>query len=55
MKRKLPKSLRKYIRQEKARIRREVFIIKEQKELINEIYQKLLKKDEDKVKEPAKD
>ncbi len=40
MKRKLPKSLRKYIRQEKARIRREVLDIKEQKELINELYQK---------------
>jgi len=40
MKRKLPKSLRKYIRQEKARIRREVLDIKEQEKLINELYQK---------------
>jgi len=48
MKRKLPKSLRKHIRQEKARIRREVLDIKKQKELINELYQKLLKKNENK-------
>ena len=45
---KLPKSLRKYIRQEKARIRREVLDLKEQKKLIDELYQKLLKKDENK-------
>jgi hypothetical protein len=40
MKKKLPKSLRKYIRMEKARIRREVLDLKEQEKLINEIYQK---------------
>ena len=39
-KRKLPKSIRKYIRKEKARIRREVFDIKEQKRLIKELYEK---------------
>lgn len=38
-KRKLPKSIRKYIRKEKARIRREVFDIKEQKRLIKELYE----------------
>jgi len=43
MKRKLPKSLRKYIRKEKARIRREVLDIKEQKRLIQELYKKFLK------------
>ncbi len=43
MKRRLPKSLRKHIRQEKARIRREVLDIKEQEKLINELYQKVLK------------
>jgi len=42
-KRKLPKSLRKYIRKEKARIRREVLDIKEQKRLIQELYKKFLK------------
>jgi len=42
-KKNLPKSLRKFIRKEKARIRREVFDIKKQEELISEIYQKLLK------------
>ncbi len=41
-KKKLPKSLRKYIRREKARIRREVFDIEEQERLINELYKKLL-------------
>ena len=42
MKRKrLPKSLRKFIRQEKARIRREVLDMKEQEEKIKELYQKL--------------
>lgn len=38
---KLPKSLRKYIRQEKARIRREVLDLKKQEELIQELYQKI--------------
>jgi len=42
-KKKLPKSLRKYIRQKKARIRREVLDIKEQERLINELYKKFLK------------
>jgi hypothetical protein len=41
MKRRLPKGLRKYIRQEKARIRREVLDIKEQEKLIQELNQKL--------------
>jgi len=44
MKRKLPKSLRKYIRKEKARIRREVLDIKEQEKLIQELYQKFFEK-----------
>lgn len=42
VKKKLPKSLRKYIRREKARIRREVFDTEEQEKLINELYKKLL-------------
>ena len=42
----MPKSLRKYIRQEKARIRREVLDLKEQERLIQELYQELFKKDE---------
>lgn len=42
-KRKLPKSLRKYIRKEKARIRREVLDFEKQEELISELYQKFLK------------
>lgn len=37
-KKKLPKSLRKFIRREKARIRREVLDLKEQEKLIKEIY-----------------
>ena len=38
MKKKLPNSIRKHIRKEKARIRREILDIKKQKELINKIY-----------------
>lgn len=48
MKRKLSKSLRKFIRKEKARIRREVLDTNEQKRLIDELYKKFLKQDEDK-------
>lgn len=43
MEKRLPKSLRKYIRKEKARIRREVLSLKEQERLINDLYQKFLK------------
>lgn len=41
-KKKLPKSLRKYIRIQKARIRREFFDGKKQRELIDELYKKFL-------------
>jgi len=44
----LPKSLRKFIRKEKTRIRREVLDIKKQEELIQQLYQKFLKKYENK-------
>ena len=44
MKKKLPKSLRKHIRREKARIRREQFDLKKQEDLIKELYKKVLKK-----------
>ncbi len=37
-KKRMPKSFRKFIRKEKARIRREVLDIKKQKELINKLY-----------------
>lgn len=40
-KRKLPKSLRKFIRREKARIRREVSDLGERQKKINELYEKL--------------
>jgi len=43
MKRKLPKSLKKYIRKEKARIKREFFDEKEQKEKIQELMERLEK------------
>lgn len=45
-KKRLPKSLKKFIRKEKARIRREISDIEEQKKLINELYQKFLKQHE---------
>jgi hypothetical protein len=49
MKRKrMPKSIRKFIRKEKARIRREVLDWKEQEKLINQLYERFLK--EQKVK-----
>lgn len=41
VKRRLPRSLRKFIRKEKARIRREVFDLKEQEKQIQELYQKI--------------
>jgi len=43
MKKKLPKSLKKHIRREKARIRREQFDLKKQEDLIKELYKKVLK------------
>ena len=43
MAKKLPKSLRKFIRKEKARIRREVLDLRKQEELISALYQKILK------------
>ncbi len=40
MKKRLPKSVRKFIRREKARLRREILDSKKQKELIKQIYQR---------------
>jgi len=47
-KKKLPKSTRKYIRLEKARIRREVLDLKEQEKLIKDLYQNTSKQYENK-------
>jgi uncharacterized protein with ACT and thioredoxin-like domain len=47
----LSKSTKKYIRTEKARIYREIFDIKEQKKLIDELYKKVIKSP--KIKEPV--
>jgi len=48
MKRKrLPKSTRKFIRLEKARIRREILDLKEQEKQIQQLYQKIKKKNKD--------
>lgn len=41
MKRKMPKSIRKYVRKEKARIRRRALSSREQEELISRLYQKI--------------
>ncbi len=41
----MPKSLRKFIRREKARIRREILDVKEQEKLISELNQRFIKKD----------
>jgi endonuclease V-like protein UPF0215 family len=44
MKRKrLPKSIRKFIRLQKARVRREVLDLEEQERLIKELYERFLK------------
>ena len=43
MKKRMPKSFRKFIRKEKARIRREVLDLKEQEKLINQLYEKFFK------------
>lgn len=51
---KLPKSLRKYIRQEKARIRREVLDIKKQEKLLEELYKKFFEKSPESLKESKK-
>ena len=48
MKKKLPKSLCKFIRKEKARIRREVLDLKEQEKQISDLYKKILKNYENK-------
>ena len=48
MKKKLPKSLCKFIRKEKARIRREVLDLKEQEKQISDLYKKFLKNYENK-------
>ena len=42
----MPQSLRKHNRKEKARIRRDFSDIEEQANLINELYKKFLKQDE---------
>jgi len=39
VKKRMPKSSRKFIRKEKARIRREVLGVKKQEELINRLYE----------------
>jgi hypothetical protein len=56
MKKNLPKGLRKYICQEKARIRREVLELKEQEKLISELYQRVFGKKQygNKIKGAAK-
>lgn len=42
MKKKLARGIRKHIRREKARIRRDIFDVKEQKRLIDELYMKFI-------------
>jgi hypothetical protein len=43
MKNNLPKSTKKFIRREKAQIHQDIFDQKEQKKLIDELYQKVIK------------
>ena len=51
---KMPKSIRKYIRREKAKIRREVLGFKKQEEKIDELRQRFFKKPKE-VKKPKSD
>ena len=55
-KKRMPKSLRKFIRKEKARIRRGILDIKEQERLISELYERIhpIKSDKVGVKQPNK-
>jgi len=53
-KKRMPKSLRKFIRKEKARIRSQVLDIKEQEKLISEIYQEI-KRDTNNTNEHTND
>lgn len=46
----MPKSIRKHIRKEKARIRSQVLDIKEQEELIAKLYEKFSKKPKQETK-----
>jgi len=48
MKKRLPKSIRKYIRLEKARIRRQTLDLNEKNKLISEIYSKFANEKENK-------
>jgi len=48
VRKKLPKSIKKFIRLEKARIRRQILSLKEEKKLVGELYQKFLKKNDSK-------
>jgi len=50
MKKRLSKSIRKYIRREKARVRREVLDLEKQKKLIDELYKSFSKKEDKKIK-----
>ena len=51
---KLSKSTRKYIRKEKARIRREVSVAGEKKKLIEQLYQKFMPRQKKKAEKGGK-
>lgn len=44
MKKRLPRSIRKYIRLEKARIRRQILDLNEKNKLISDLYSKIFEK-----------
>lgn len=48
---KIAKSARKFIRAEKAKIKKQFFDAKKQEEMINELYKGILKSDDSQVKE----
>ena len=51
----MPKSVRKFIREGKARIRREVLDVKEHKALISALYDRTAKKPKEEKKEKPKE
>ena len=51
----LSKSIKKFIRKEKARIRREILSLEEQQKLIDQLYKRFLGRETEREKEEIKD
>ena len=51
----LPKSIKKFIRKEKTRIRREILSLEEQQKLVDQLYERFLGEGAEREKEEVKD